>query len=134
MEDHSNSVRIQLSTMTNTKSKELRVTLQFVIVLIVVAYSFAEESIEVWLHPVSHNWFSAYEICRWEGRQLLAIHNEEEIKQINALSAKYKLSSSWLAATDLGHEGQFVWATTGIIVPPIYSSGWSNLAPIQLPN
>lgn len=70
---------------------------------------------EVIYQRVPQNFFTAYEICRSIGMQLLTITREEETDQIYELAKKYKPRPSfWLAATDLGHEGEFVWTTTGV--------------------
>lgn len=72
---------------------------------------------EVTYIPLAQNWFTAFEICRAEGKQLLTILSEEENDQIAVIAEKYlPLRAFWLAATDLGHEGSFVWTTSGLKV------------------
>lgn len=69
---------------------------------------------EVKYIPTPENWHTAYEICRSQSMQLLTINNVQENEEIIAIARKFSPSPSfWVAATDLGHEGYFVWATTG---------------------
>lgn len=103
--------------MASTKSKAVFVTLNSLIVLILVSSnSLALDLVgnrQVFLHSEQANWFTAYETCRSQRRQLLTINNEEENSQMLAICAKYQRPYIWLAATDLGHAGEFVWASTG---------------------
>lgn len=70
---------------------------------------------EVQYQRTPQNWFTASEICRSTGMQMLTLRTEEETDQIYELAKKYKPRSSfWVAATDLGREGDFVWSTTGM--------------------
>lgn len=69
---------------------------------------------EVQFQRVPQNWFTAYEICRSVGMQLLTLTTEEETDQIYKLAESFPpMSAFWVAANDLGHEGDFVWTTTG---------------------
>lgn len=103
--------------MTNIKPQVFRAAFPcFLFFLIVSSSAFGFERIgnrkvKVWI--VRHNWYTASEICRADGMQLFSVHNEVEFNQSRALIIKYKLTKLWLAASDLGHEGDFVWATTG---------------------
>lgn len=70
------------------------------------------------------NWFTAYEKCRAKGMQLLTIHNMTDYEQILELAKKYKPRPSfWLAGTDNGHEGTFIYATNGEPVPNLWPTG-----------
>lgn len=72
---------------------------------------------EVRYNRVPLNWFTAYEVCRSQGMQLLTINSDEDNDQIYALAEKFQPRPSfWLAGNDLGHEGDFVWATNGLKV------------------
>lgn len=65
-------------------------------------------------HKEPRNWMSAYEICRYNGMQLLTIDTDAEMDEIPALAQKHNIGYGfWVAANDIGHEGHFVWATTG---------------------
>lgn len=69
---------------------------------------------EVTYYPLAQNWFTAFEICRAEGKQLLTIHNDEENGQIAAIAEKYQVRPAfWLGANDLGQEGNFVYTFSG---------------------
>lgn len=47
--------------------------------------------------------------------QLLTLRSEEETDQIYELAEKYKpMDAFWVSASDFGHEGDFVWTTTGL--------------------
>lgn len=60
------------------------------------------------------NWFTAVEMCNAAGMQLLSILNAEENHKIIEVAEKYKPRPGfWLAASDLGHDRDFVWTTTG---------------------
>lgn len=72
---------------------------------------------EVKYMSIPQNWFTAYEICRAYGMQLLTIHNERENEQVLALADIYKAQSAfWLGGNDLGHTGDYVWTGTGLKV------------------
>lgn len=75
------------------------------------------------------NYYTAYEHCRMIGKQLLTLTTREESIQFGKhLKAIGITSGVWLAATDLGHEGEFVWMTTGASIP------MDNFAEFGLPN
>lgn len=71
------------------------------------------------------NWFTAYEMCRAQGKHLLTIHSDEENIQIMRIAADYCSDAAdefrkqcrgkgfWLAATDLGQYRKFVWMDSG---------------------
>lgn len=59
------------------------------------------------------NFFTAYEHCRSIGKQLLTLPTREESIQFGQHLQENNIYSVWLAATDLGHEGEFVWLTSG---------------------
>lgn len=76
---------------------------------------------EVRYMGIPQNWFTAYEICRAEGMQLMTIYNETENQMFIQLAESYKPNTAfWIGATDLGHEGEFVWMATGLKV----TNGW----------
>lgn len=87
--------------------------------LLLFQFTHAEGKIgdrRVKLVPNAENWFSAFEICRRMGMQLLSVHNERENNEAQSLMRKHQIQSAWLAATDLGHEGRWNWVTSGAIV------------------
>lgn len=71
------------------------------------------------------NWFTAYEMCRAQGKHLLTIHSDEENIQIMRIAADYCSDAAdefrkqcrgegfWPAATDLGQYRKFVWMDSG---------------------
>lgn len=61
-----------------------------------------------------HNWFTASEICKAQGMQLLTIRNDEENQEAITLGKKHNLTKFWFGATDLGHENEYVWTDTGL--------------------
>ena len=62
----------------------------------------------------SENWHTAYEKCRAKGMQLLTLNTKEEFKDMVTLAKKHgPMPGFWIAATDLGHEGQFIYDTNG---------------------
>lgn len=85
-------------------------------VMLFVISSSAEDRIGnkmVHLHSTPENWMSAYEACKFYGMQLLTLYSYTEYQEVLTLMKKYKIEKVWIAATDMGHEGNFVWATTG---------------------
>lgn len=62
------------------------------------------------------SWMSAFEICRYHDWQLLTLRSNQEHEETVELMKKYDIELLWLASTDMGHEGKFVWATTGLTV------------------
>ena len=78
--------------------------------------------VEFFKEPV--NWHTAYENCRSIGMQLLTINNREELNRIGELSQRHtEIRNFFVAATDLGHEGKFVYATTGQVIPDLWAPG-----------
>lgn len=71
------------------------------------------------------NFFTASEICRSYGLQLLEIHNSEENKQANDLLNKYDLDVAWFDLNDLGTHDTYVWLTTGKRAVNMY---WNDAA------
>lgn len=67
----------------------------------------------VYLQSKDQNWMTAFETCRYYDKQLLTLLNNKEHEDTVALVAKYKIHIIWLAASDIGHEGNFVWTTNG---------------------
>lgn len=67
---------------------------------------------ELTFNSLGQNWFTAYNICRAEGKQLLTQPTND--------SGNRPRPGFWLAASDLGHEGSFVWRTTGMKVTYAY--------------
>lgn len=68
---------------------------------------------KVWVNNQKQNFFTASEICRSYGLQLLEIHNSEENEQANDILKKYDFDESWIDLTDLGTDDIFVWSTNG---------------------
>lgn len=85
-------------------------------VMLFVISSSAEDRIgnrRVHLHSTPQNWMTAYETCKFHGMQLLTLNSYSEFQEVLTLMKTYKVDKVWIAATDMGHEGNFVWATTG---------------------
>ena len=60
------------------------------------------------------NWHTANEVCRSLGLRLLTLNNDVESEKAYQLARKYKpWTPFWLSASDIGHEGEFVWMSTG---------------------
>lgn len=60
--------------------------------------------------PKSMTWKGALEYCRLLEMELLEIHNQEEYNKIIEVAKKYNPRPSfWIAATDEGHEGEFLY-------------------------
>lgn len=55
-------------------------------------------------------WKGALEYCRSMGKQLLEIHNQKEYNEVIEMAKKHNPRPSfWIAATDEGHEGEFLY-------------------------
>lgn len=63
------------------------------------------------LMPTAVSWFAALQSCKEEKLQLLTIHNEAENNQLEAIMDKHQVKIAWMAGTDNGHEGTWLWAT-----------------------
>ncbi|TMW49796.1 hypothetical protein DOY81_005153, partial [Sarcophaga bullata] len=62
------------------------------------------------------NWFTALERCGNNGKKLASITSlDDSIKLIETLDTLSQLYATnfWLGASDLGHNGQYVWASNG---------------------
>lgn len=60
------------------------------------------------------NWYTASEICKARGMNLLTIRNDLENQQAINLGKRYNLGRFWFGATDHGHEKEYVWTDTGM--------------------
>lgn len=67
----------------------------------------------VYLFDYAENWFKASERCRSKCRELLTITTPEENEETQAFLRNKAVHSAWIAATDLGEEGVFIWSTSG---------------------
>lgn len=77
------------------------------------------------------DWNTALQRCKSQGMQLLTILTLQDHHDTIALMRKHGILMHWLAATDFGHEGDFVWATTGQKVTNTY---WKTGNPNNLLN
>ena len=98
----------------------LRLPVLLLVVLLLVPILWAAEFPEVLrgrqvvFVDRSENWHTAYEKCRAKGMQLLTLNTKEEFDDMVTLAKKHgPMPGFWIAATDLGHEGQFIYATNG---------------------
>lgn len=92
----------------------IKFALLFLIVLVTPSHGkdlIGDRNVKVFLHP--ENFFTAFETCRSQDMDLLMIHNSAEELQLMELTQKYNITKTWLAATDLGHEGLFISLSTG---------------------
>lgn len=76
---------------------------------------------EVYFHKEPRNFFSAFEICRLYGQQLLTSQSAKENGEIRAVMEANKVDLTWLGATDLGTSRQWVWIMSG---RPVTSLFW----------
>lgn len=113
----------------------------FLILLVTASVHGAIRFGERWATFVTEpqNWYSAFEVCQSYGMQLLTLKTENENDILREYLKDYKTKSVWVAATDIGQEGSWVWATTGLQVtssrwrsPPDNYMGMENCAQVTM--
>ncbi|XP_055533360.1 perlucin-like [Wyeomyia smithii] len=77
--------------------------------------------------PVTY--FEAWRGCQYYGQQLASITTREENEILRELLSKpeYINHTYWIAGTDIGREGQWVWITSN--EPVVLFTNWGHVGP-----
>uniref|UniRef100_A0A023EFA0 Putative c-type lectin n=1 Tax=Aedes albopictus TaxID=7160 RepID=A0A023EFA0_AEDAL len=74
--------------------------------------------------------FEAWRSCQYYGLQLASVTSSEDNQQLSKLMNRSARGNDtfWLAGTDVGREGKWVWITTNKLV--LHFSNWGSISPL----
>uniref|UniRef100_A0A023EGW4 Putative cpij000440 serine protease n=1 Tax=Aedes albopictus TaxID=7160 RepID=A0A023EGW4_AEDAL len=74
--------------------------------------------------------FEAWRSCQYYGLQLASVTSSEDNQQLSKLVNRSARGNDtfWLAGTDVGREGKWVWITTNKLV--LHFSNWGSISPL----
>lgn len=64
-------------------------------------------------HSVPANFFTAFENCQDEYMTLMTIQDDIETELLKNIMMTLEVNSTWIAATDLVHQDEWVWTSSG---------------------
>lgn len=74
----------------------------------------------------------AWRRCQWNGLRLATVSSEADSKLLKTTIGINKSGPWWIAGTDQGSKGNFIWISTNI--PVGYANGYENYYPDQPDN
>ncbi|XP_038114780.1 perlucin [Culex quinquefasciatus] len=83
---------------------------------------------------VGVTFMEAWRRCQWNGHRLATVSSEADSKLLEAAigASSNKTGPWWIAGTDQGSEGNFIWISTN--VPVGFDTGYENFYPTQPDN
>lgn len=82
-------------------------------------------------HSNPENFFAAHENCQSQHMQLLTIQDDIETQLLINRLKELNLTTTWIGATDLGHQGVWMWTSNH---KKVTSIPWGRSQPNNLDN